>query len=1066
MTVSVDLERIRELLDRREFRRLFIEELGWDNPSGGMPGLVTLSEDGVVAEQVATKRGVGVWRCDAIPPSSVRRRLDAAVSKQTRERLLVFAEHEEQVWMWPEQRVSGAGFRLIDHHHYRGTRNEGLLQRLAAASFSMEEEDRLTVMDVLARVRRSFNSDEVTRRFYKEFKEHHDSLAGSIDGMASASDAGWYASVLMNRVMFIYFLQRKGFLAGDLDYLRNRLTLVRNLSGSADPYAFYATFLRPLFHEALGSHLHDYADPGFRSIVGDVPYVDGGVFSPHPLETANAIRVPDRALEAIFGFLDRYRWHLDERPTGEPNEINPDVLGYIFEQYVNQKEQGAYYTKEDVTGYMTGVTVIPAFLDLVVPHVGEPWHLLGEDPRRYVFESVGYGEELALPEAIEAGIGDDERRALWSQKAPPSHGLPGETWWEVIDRRDHYRQLLGRLQAGEIGDTESVITANLDLRILADDFIRSLDDLGAVTAAYGELEKLTVLDPTCGSGAFLFAALEVLADLYEALIDRAEELATGTDRTPPFVAEARRHPNLRYFVLKSTLLNNLFGVDLMAEAGEIARLRMFLKLVAQLSPGDRIEPLPDLDFNIRTGNLLVGVATTDDAQRRLGLDLLTLAQLDAVEATAREAGALYREFAEAQQEGRDPGIVNELKAGVGERLAALGGTLDRLLYEGSGERSAFSMWERRCRPFHWFVEFPSVFARGGFDVVVGNPPYVRANLITEYRWVGYKAGGCPDIYAPCVERALSLVGTRGRFAMVVPHSLCFSEDYQPLRQVIADQRSTVWLSSFALMPDSLFTGVRIRNTVVVVQRDRRGPVVHSGWRNRWTAEQRPFLFQKLRYVALPAGLVERVWPFLGSVELAQWLDERGRSGNTLARVLRPAGSSAKALRYKKIAGYYVSMWPEDRLGDPPSVDHRGRPIPQTKVGTLWFSDVVARDTAFALGVGKWFFAWWAAVGDDFDVTKGVVESFPVNPGSLPGAVRRVVAEHLDALVARLGENVTYKGYRYGGRAGARIANYFVPAARDLTDQIDVAFARYCANDGVWRAVNLVHAILARSEVGE
>ena len=84
----------------------------------------------------------------------------------------------------------------------------------------------------------------------------------------------------------------------------------------------------------------------------------------HDLEQDNLdIQIPDEAFERIFDFFDAYTWHLDDRPLRNDNEINPDVLGYIFEKYINQKQMGAYYTKEDITGYISRNTVIPFLFD-------------------------------------------------------------------------------------------------------------------------------------------------------------------------------------------------------------------------------------------------------------------------------------------------------------------------------------------------------------------------------------------------------------------------------------------------------------------------------------------------------------------------------------------------------------------------------------------------------------------------------------------------------------------------------------------------------------------------------
>ena len=175
--------------------------------------------------------GWGVWQIDGWPPAAVRRRIDREVSKRTRERLLIFDDGLIQHWLWPEMRLSGSGYRLVEHQYHRGALNDDLIQRLAGAAFSIEEEDSLTVMDVLARVRRQFNAERVTKRFYKDFRRHRDELVGQIRGIGSEPESGWYGSVLLNRLMFIYFLQKKGFLANDPDYLRTRLGMVRGYLG-------------------------------------------------------------------------------------------------------------------------------------------------------------------------------------------------------------------------------------------------------------------------------------------------------------------------------------------------------------------------------------------------------------------------------------------------------------------------------------------------------------------------------------------------------------------------------------------------------------------------------------------------------------------------------------------------------------------------------------------------------------------------------------------------------------------------------------------------------------------
>jgi hypothetical protein len=127
----------------------------------------------------------------------------------------------------------------------------------------------------------------------------------------------------------------------------------------------------------------------------------------------------------------------------------------------------------------------------------------------------------------------------------------------------------------------------------------------------------------------LFAALNVLEPLYEACLDRMhnfleEPQVVGQDKHEEHLSDFRRilkevgrHPNRRYFILKSIISHNLYGVDIMEEAVEICRLRLFLKLVAEVDLINRLEPLPDVDFNIRCGNTLVGFVSLDEVKKRL-----------------------------------------------------------------------------------------------------------------------------------------------------------------------------------------------------------------------------------------------------------------------------------------------------------------------------------------------------------------------------------------------------------------------------------------------------------------
>ena len=1043
--MRADQERIRKFLDLGEFWELF-NYLGWDNPGHeSFPS----KEDEKWVTPVAQKRGVGVWLVDEIPPAAVRRRIDRDVSRHTRERLLIFTGEDRQLWLWPETRPSGSGHHLVSHEYHMETRNEALIQRLAAVGFSLEEEDSLTVMDVLHRVRGQFKADKVTKQFYKEFRQIHKRLTRFIEGIKKEKDRELYSTVLLNRLMFIYFMQKKGFMEDDHDYLRNRLGMVCNLRGEDSFYGFFRQFLLPLFHEGLGSHQHLYDDPEIAKIIGKIPYVNGAIFDPHSLEEEHDINIRDREFERIFDFFDEYRWHLDERPTYQPNEINPDVLGYVFEQLMNH-EQGAYYTHEDITGYMTSTTIIPALLDRLEVD-DDPMDLLTAEPERYIRESVSYGIDIELPKDIAAGVADPTQIVDkdWFKKAPPDIGLPGETWWETINRHRYYTNLKEQVAAGEIQTVDDAITANLDLRTLITDFLGMLTPIESVESTYRTLRELTILDPTCGSGAFLFASLDVLADCYKALLDRAEDLSINED-TPDILREADEHPNRMYFIYKQSMLHNLYGVDIKREAGEIARLRMFLKLAAQLTDPDNIEPLPDLDFNIKSGNLLVGIAHTKDAEERIGSNLIGHTKLEEVRQKSKPLATLLKNFALYQQQNVDPDIINETKREIKKEQRILRNNLNEDLYEIYKPLYIITPTEERWvasqHPFHWFVEFPNIFInKEGFDLVIGNPPFISSKTIP-YKIQGYKTQELSDIYAPCVERTLQLINQKFCYAMVLPPSSQVGEKYTILRNEVTKSLHNIWVSTYTKLPDSLFPSSRLNGHVILIGNNinQSDSNIFSTKFMRWTKGYRPFLFENIRYKNIPTKIRTNTnWRKLGSIAETEIL-ERLLSNNYTIRSLS-SNRGDYFLYYKSAVWNYLSTF----ITIPPAFTLYGTPTEQTNIGCLEFPDASSRNTAFVLSLSKISLLWWVSTGGGFTLTKGVFCSTPIP--NQPDILKEI--EQLSSVI----EENLYKTLGYRKNKGKWNGNYDVRKIRHLTDQIDRLILSSIGLEDHWPALQLFYA---------
>lgn len=1046
--------RIRGLLEDQDFPSLLIEELGWDNPSSRQTIKIKVEDGGRIyeANPVATKKGMTIFHCQAIPSRKDMAQIDREVSRRALERLIIYTESDLQIWRWPEPRKSG-GTRFVNHEFVTGSNSESLVQRLAAIAFSFEEENELNILKVLERVRTSFNSDEVTNRFYKEFESNQKTLADEIKGIRTPEDRSWYSSLLLNRLMFIYFMQRKGFLNDDPHYLRTSLIAVRELRGRNKFYLFYRDFLIPLFHNGLGSEGSVDVDPEMARIIGDVPYVNGGIFAPHHLEINNKITVPDEAFERIFTFFDRYRWHLDERDSAEPGEINPDVLGYIFEKYVNQKQQGAYYTKEDVTGFMSVNTILPVVIDRISKVTGEtPWDLLSDQPTRYVPESLRFGFGQQIPSEI-ADAPIDEY-GLLDEIADMSIGLPGERWREAIDRLEYLKSVIGRLETGSVSSTAEALDLNLDLVTLFVDWVSLLSEPEHVAQVWRILVSLNILDPTCGSGAFLFSAMDVLEELYEVTIRRAAEVLGGGRDTAQGELEAvcrdmSRHPSAEYFLLKTIVLENIYGVDIMAEAVEIARLRLFLSLVSRLRHRNEIEPLPDLDMNIKVGNILVGCSTFEDAESKFSGDLFAINALAALRPRATQLVGTYNNFVEIQRVSTRGEDLKRAKLELQELSDLLRIELDDLYASENGvSKKDFQHWKSSHVPFHWFVEFPEAVTAGGFDVVIGNPPYINRSKITQYSFSGFRSELSNDIFAPCMERAISMVKSHGAFSMIVPIAFQFSRDYEVIRKVTAEQMPARWVSTYSRNPASLFdAAVGVRSTIVIGNRlvTRR---LATSFLRRWPEEARVHLFGTTRYAAVGERNPGDPWSRTGLDSIAELLQSLTSRNENLGHAVVRTGES---LGFKQTALYYLSVF----VDDPPSWSLSGKRIPQTKIGRIRFRSEKERDLAFIILAGRLGVWWWGATGDDFDVTSGLLEEFPISLSMVESIHPKLLS------LSRKLRDEQPKHPLVTKYAGKEMGNYDMSRCRKITDEADRLILRSLGLEKHWKDILLADALLSK-----
>lgn len=1001
-------EKLRKLLQAFEFRKLFINELGWDRANVSLNVQVDGQE--FCLQQIAEKRGFAVFVCQIaaaqpFPEYAVRRKIDANVRRSFHEHLIIYTDHNQtqQKWQWV-RREPGKPSAGRELSYSAGQSGELIVQRLQSLIFSLEEEEGLTITDVTSRVRASFDVERVTKRFYERFKTEQTAFRRFLQGIPDEDLQRWYVAVMLNRLMFVYFIQRKGFLDGDRHYLRSRLERTRQQLGED---RFYRDFLCPLFFDGFAKKEHSQQT---RALLGNVPYLNGGIFQRHQLEErfGQAIQIPDAAFTRLFDFFDSYNWHLDERPLRADNEINPDVLGFIFEKYINQKQMGAYYTKEDITGYISKYTILPALFDRVrkdckIAFEGEGavWKYLAAEPDRYIYPAMLKGLDLPLPEAVAAGVDDVAQRGEWNRPADEAYALPTEIWRETVARRQRAEAVRARLAAGEVHEINDLITDNLDIQQFAQDVIEWSEGPELVRAFWKALTEIRVLDPTCGSGAFLFAALNILEPLYEACLDRMQTFideleaakAQGKKHHPEKFSDFRRileqierHPNRRYFILKNIIVQNLYGVDIMEEAVEICQLRLFLKLIAQVEQVEDIEPLPDIDFNVRAGNTLVGFTNREEVRKALTsqgqqgtLGLFGESEAVArVEKQAELADKAFRRFRQMQTElDMDTAAFASGKAELRKRLNDLHDELNRALalryLSVPIKEDAYQKWLKTHHPFHWFVDFYGIMNAGGFDVIIGNPPYIEYNKVkNDYVVQDYETITCGNLYSFVLERAFTISKTTTRLGVIVPISSFATERMKKLQTLVMKGSSNVWLSSYGIRPSKLFEGAEQRLTICLTEVDKNNKGINKIFTTkyyRWYTSERPYLFPQLAYQDITCFYSKYGFPKISSILeanilakfpdglLGKYFDER--SDNIIYWHRIPA-YFIKALDF-------VPYFKSDRDGIKKSEDYK----------VFGVNKFTSKGVILSLLNSSIFYWFWFAISEGYHCGKHEVLTFPV-----------------------------------------------------------------------------------------
>lgn len=1059
------------LIDRGAFRELFVAEMGWNNPDHSQPLYITIDDQDFDFMPVADKQGFHVYSCemDILPTAAECKKIDNKLRNYGYDYICIFVQTGTAHHLWLTPVKTNEKRELVKTEYIGGAKADFLFSKIDDLTFELTE--RVLITDVKNRVQGSFhlNSEKVTKDFYAQFRKEHKAFTKFITGIDNDKDRDWYASVMLNRLMFCYFIQKKGFLDMDANYLQDKLKWVKQQKGENKFFGtFYKGFLCSLFHDGLNSPRHK---EDFRQTYGRIPYLNGGMFDEHQLERENVgIDIADEAFANLFNFFDKWNWHLDTRLTASGKDINPDVLGYIFEQYINDRAaMGAYYTKEDITEYIGKNCIIPFLMDKTASATqdsarafkpeGWIWQTLRQSGDKYIYDAVkmGYSADWQsrIPDYISRGIDTScgnllERRSRWNEKTFEEFALPTEIWRETIERLQRCDSLLQKIQGGEIHNINDFITYNLDIRQFAEDLIRQTQDHHFVAHFYDALQHVTILDPTCGSGAFLFAALNILEPLYEACLDRMEDWHR---QNPHLFTEeleeinAKYSSNRQYFIYKSIILRNLYGVDIMVEATEIAKLRLFLKMVAVVDVDKRkdnlgLDPLPDIDFNIKCGNTLVGYATEKQLEEALAFgDIFANAEFkDKINEEMFVVATAYDKFRSEQLKVYDDNAsIKATKEMLKVRLAKLNDLLNRHMHQAITAGTNYDAWLKSHQPFHWLAEFYQIIHdNGGFDVIIGNPPYVEYSSIRNiYKVENYRCLASGNLYSFVIERSYDILADIRYIGMIIPISAFCTARMESFMKVLNDDSSAIYVSNYAERPAKLFEGAERNLSIMLCKKDLESNSyrINTTYYYKWKSENRSILFRNLNYQDSTDACISTVYPKISGVTESSIMKKMRSVKHSIGHYT--IRRSNHVFYYKNSGGRYWKFMADFQ----PLFYLNGEKCSSSRETHLYFDNNEALSIATAILNSTLYFWYYVMHSDARTNNPSDLKDFPIDINSIDNSNKKTLNELSKRLMSDLQNNAVMVDAKY--RTGdVRFAQYLPAQSKPIIDEIDKVLAKH------------------------
>jgi hypothetical protein len=857
--------------------------------------------------------------------------------------------------------------------------------------------------------------EEISKRFYNDyvrfifgFDEKGNIVKGTclLNEVAAplnevSNHAKLFSVIFMNRLIFVKFLEEKGIVPNN--FLKR---LLEKYSTSGIPGTFYETYLKLLFYEVFNKGKNTRISVVRTNLLyKDIPYLNGGLFR-QVIPSENNYNISNEGVELVLeNVLEKYKFGLE-------SGINPDILGYIFEKTINfisgtgtdqQKLQGAYYTPDDVVGFIIEETLTPIVFSKLLEGL----------------RNAGWADiDLKVYDSIET---------LLNSKNMPKNPI----------------------------------------------YIRKMIEA---------LDTIRVLDPACGSGHFLTAMLSQILRVEESLLRSIGEKVD------------------RYSLKRRIISKNLFGVDIDENAVEIARLRLWLSLIEEVEDPAHIETLPNIDFNIVAGNALIGwlnetllkhplINLSEDTIVKETIENLKPTyhvQINEVEKLLakmkiEETIRAYEQLVEiySLESGERAVKVKEALENIRKKLYEIisNSYVDFLHEKGNLSRNDLNELSKNMKdrkPFHWKVDFGNVFADGGFDVVVGNPPYIEDGNYNSFdlKIIGstkssvrgsktkkdrepliFNSKDCGNTHAYFIERSIELLNKYGQFGFIVPISLVSTDRMEGIREFIHSNSSEVYYYNFDDRPGKIFSGLEhCRATIVVTHKGEGTNRVNTSKYHRWHTKDRARLLKSLKTTSWTLTDRSGIVPKIGTQIEHQIIEAlKRKSGDKIVEAfLKPEGTK---IWYHNAPQYWIHAHAEEYL---PKVEYYTKYRKDSSTGNIipeCLKDVRASDQYKSISVraehsaiingllNSSLFYWWFVIwSDGRHLLAHQINSFPMDPRAFSKNQSNKLKLLVNELMTSYDENSNTKINLRSGGYVIKIKEIIPKKSRNVIDQIDDVFA--------------------------